>query len=298
MIEASTTSIALESLLSDEQKSPINSVNYENRRPDNAIPPSLITDAREKIPIPSSFASSTSTDVSKDGNSQGKSGRMDDATTFPFHASKKSKLTFLSSESRPLTVEDRVRARAFHQQSAIPPLSVTKYVHSSYPVQAADPDIVLRIADGIWSHVTTVRTQRVFNASTNLLSNHSKILSEKRCLSKVQAFVLKDVVHVLRTTTMSFVGCTGKVMKSNGDVKSKLSKRQIVEAILELATPDRYSNWIVLNSSVQTYSIDGFAANKSNGPMLLQDMSPNTMIQINHSIPYAAVRKQILKTLV
>jgi hypothetical protein len=33
-------------------------------------------------------------------------------------------------------------------------------------------------------------------------------------------------------------------------------------------------------------------------PMLLQNVSPNTMIQINHSIPYTTVRKQILKSIV
>jgi hypothetical protein len=287
------------------------------------------------IPIPSTLVSSaTERFISDDGNSKGKSGRMDDAGVDSLHIPKKSKLALLSSgistekdeENNLLmssgcetheaesniqigrfTVEDRVRARALLQQSTGPSSSMsTSDIHSTLGVRVANPDIVLRIADGIWSHAATRRKQRVLNEPTKTISNPSAKLKDSIGLSNFRTFVLKDIIHLLRTTTMSYVGSTGKVMKSNGDVKRKLSKRQIVEAIMELATPDRYSNWIVLISSdslVQSVlpssvHVDGIVHKEGKGPLLLQNMSPNTLIQMNHSVPYTAVRKQILKTLV
>lgn len=279
------------------------------------------------------MSSATDKSIMSDGNSICKSSRVNDVDAEKSHASKKTKLallssgipkgkeeenrltssdrdTFVTEESTPIgrsTVEDRIRARARQHQSAAPPQTTATTNAATIKTSAvADPDILLRIADGIWSHTTTLRKQRTFNGSTKTVSNSSlKLNGNSGTTGKCRTFSLKDIVHVLSTNTMSYVGCTGTVMKSNGDVKSKLSKRQIVEAILQLTTPDRYSNWIVLitsdpltQSSVRPSAEHGIAEKESKGLLLLQDMSPNTMIQINHSILYTTVRKQILKTFV
>jgi hypothetical protein len=225
------------------------------------------------------------------------------------------------------TVEDRVRARAQRQlQSQPPPKSMPlndnmdQIQTTHHPV--VDSDLLLRVADGIWSYATTTNfahIHRTYNSSTKEVPNRP--LSAKQSLNistNYQTFALKDIVRLLRSTAMTYVGRTTKVMKSNTAVQNKLSKRQIAEAMMELST-DRYYNWITFIDPTHLLSEQDHNAARpleppevsvnTNGTIsslqpqvatpqqqqiiLIQNLSYNTIVHINHSVNYTKIRKQI-----
>ena len=206
--------------------------------------------------------------------------------------------TVSSLPMKPSTVEDRVRARALLQlqSEGAPHTSGTNGLRHSSSHPGSDPDLVLRIADGIWSHSTSLRKQRIFNSSTKTVSNYAPKFNENSLESNYQTFSLQDLIQVLRTTNMTHVSSTGAVMNVDAG-KSKLSKREVLQALLELATPERYSNWISMAQSQHKSELEG-SREETQLPTRLEDVSPNTMVRINHAVQYTTVRKQILKSTV
>jgi hypothetical protein len=226
------------------------------------------------------------------------------------------------------TVEDRVRARAQRQLQSQPPPNSMPLNDNMDQIQTThhpfvDSDLLLRVADGIWSYATTTNfanKHRTYNSSPKE-EVPNRPLSAKQSLNistNYQTFVLKDIVRLLRSTAMTYVGRTTKVMKSNTAVQNKLSKRQIAEAMIELST-DRYYNWITFIDPTHSLFEQDHKAAKPLGPpevpvntkgtisslqpqvanpqqqqlLLIQNLSSNTIVHINHSVNYTKIRKQI-----
>ena len=232
------------------------------------------------------------------------------------------------------TVEDRVRARSllFQQSSGggnhslksgndNTTSSVTTTTTGS--TSTLDPQFIIHVTDALWSYLITTnfRQQQIMqqkhrrrqssspNESSDIVDGNkaaTKSLVTKTTQKKIimmhhtQNLILKEVVNELRRTMQantfgkSITGgktnitqcIQGSSFTGTNSSSNSVSRREIVNVLVEIHTNSTiYQHWITLLNPNTMQNIISCSND---------DIPPNTIVQIDHSIAYQSIRKHLL----
>lgn len=171
---------------------------------------------------------------------------------------------------------------------------------------------------------TPRKVQEASDATPEMTNTKLSISKTTRKISNLQNFILKEIVNALRRTmqtnalgksigkTNMTQGIQGTSSNTGSNHHQSVTKREIVGALLELHTNPLYEHWVtlfhpntmqrigILRPDISTPMMGDTNKNPTpesvhqpNMDMDHNDIPPQTIVQINHSISYQSIRKHL-----